>query len=147
MYGENWKHFTHYWQTEKPWHFIFINHCIYANVPFEHYHKKKELDKFELYFLNFSTEQLWLCCFIHFWLKDRVILYCFYTLFQNCCVVLCIVYFVLFYVLFVCKCVLPPGDNPTAVNKYIVSYIIINVILLKHNREKGKKKQQLNTPW
>ena len=27
--------------------------------------------------------------------------------------------FVLFYVLFVCKCVLPPGDNPTAVNKYI----------------------------
>ena len=27
--------------------------------------------------------------------------------------------FVLFYVLFVCKCVLPPGDNPVAVNKYI----------------------------
>ena len=27
--------------------------------------------------------------------------------------------FVLFCVLFVCKCVLPPGDNPTAVNKYI----------------------------
>jgi len=25
--------------------------------------------------------------------------------------------FVLFYVLFVCKYVLPPGDNPTAVNK------------------------------
>ena len=24
--------------------------------------------------------------------------------------------FVLFYVLFVCKCVLPPGDNPIAVN-------------------------------
>jgi hypothetical protein len=30
--------------------------------------------------------------------------------------------FVLFYVLFVCKCVLPPGDNPIAVNKYIISY-------------------------
>jgi len=28
---------------------------------------------------------------------------------------------VLFYVLFVCKCVLPPGDNPIAVNKYIIS--------------------------
>jgi hypothetical protein len=28
--------------------------------------------------------------------------------------------FVLFCVLFVCKCVLPPGDNPTAVNKYII---------------------------
>jgi hypothetical protein len=27
--------------------------------------------------------------------------------------------FVLFCVLFVCKCLLPPGDNPTAVNKYI----------------------------
>jgi len=25
------------------------------------------------------------------------------------------------YVLFVCKCVLPPGDNPIAVNKYIIS--------------------------
>ena len=25
---------------------------------------------------------------------------------------------VLFYVLSVCKCVLPPGDNPTVVNKY-----------------------------
>jgi hypothetical protein len=24
----------------------------------------------------------------------------------------------------VCKCVLPPGDNPTAVNKYIIYYII-----------------------
>jgi len=29
---------------------------------------------------------------------------------------------VLFYVLFVCKCVLPLGDNPIAVNKYIISY-------------------------
>ena len=29
--------------------------------------------------------------------------------------------FVLFYVVFVCKCVLPPGDNPIAVNKYIIS--------------------------
>jgi len=33
--------------------------------------------------------------------------------------------FVLFYVLFVCKCVLSPGDNPIAVNKYIISYHII----------------------
>jgi len=33
-------------------------------------------------------------------------------------VVICVVrlLFVLFYVLFVCKCVLPPGDNPFAVN-------------------------------
>jgi len=26
--------------------------------------------------------------------------------------------------LFVCKCVLPPGDNPIAVNEYIISYRI-----------------------
>jgi hypothetical protein len=37
-------------------------------------------------------------------------------------VVICVIrlLFGLFYVLFVCKCVLPPGDNPTAVNKYII---------------------------
>jgi hypothetical protein len=36
-------------------------------------------------------------------------------------VVICVVrlLFLLFYVLFVCKYVLPPGDNPIAVNKYI----------------------------
>jgi hypothetical protein len=41
-------------------------------------------------------------------------------------VVICVfrLLFVLFYVLFVCKCVLPPGDNPIAVNKYIISYRI-----------------------
>ena len=41
-------------------------------------------------------------------------------------VIICVVrlLFVLFYVLFVCKYVLPPGDNPIAVNKYIISYII-----------------------
>ena len=36
--------------------------------------------------------------------------------------------FVLFYALFVCKCVLPPGDNPIAVNKYII-YHISNALL------------------
>jgi len=45
-------------------------------------------------------------------------------------VVICVVrlLFVLFYVLFVCKCVLPPGDNPIAVNKCII-HIIIKVDL------------------
>jgi hypothetical protein len=46
-----------------------------------------------------------------------------------CCsdVIICVVrlLFVLFYVVLVCKCVQPPGDNPTAVNKYIIIYIII----------------------
>ena len=37
-------------------------------------------------------------------------------------VLLYVLLFLLFYVLFVCKCVLPPGDNPIAVNKYILSY-------------------------
>ena len=42
------------------------------------------------------------------------------TLFVICVVrLLC----VLFCVLFVCKCVLPPGDNPTAVNKCISYHI------------------------
>jgi hypothetical protein len=36
---------------------------------------------------------------------------------------ICVVWllFVLFYELFVCRCVLPPGDNPVAVNEYIIS--------------------------
>ena len=36
---------------------------------------------------------------------------------------ICVVWllFVLFCVLFVCKCVLPPGDNPIAVKKYIIN--------------------------
>jgi hypothetical protein len=53
--------------------------------------------------------------------------------------VICVVLFVIrvvlllivmFYVLFVCKCVLPPGVNPIAVNKYISIYIA----LIKINR-------------
>jgi len=44
------------------------------------------------------------------------------TVFSIICVVPLL--FVLFYVLFVCKCVLPPGDNPIGVNIYhIISYI------------------------
>ena len=36
-------------------------------------------------------------------------------------VVICVILllFVLFYVLFVCKCVLPPSDNPIGINKFI----------------------------
>ena len=49
-------------------------------------------------------------------------------------VVICVVrlLFVLFYVLFVCKCVLPPGDNATAVNKYTISYQILQNIGWKY---------------
>ena len=52
-------------------------------------------------------------------------------------VVICFVrlLFVLFYVLFVCKCVLPPTDNPIAVNKYIISHISLLTLL---NRVKGR---------
>jgi hypothetical protein len=55
-------------------------------------------------------------------------------------VVICVVrlLFVLFYVLFVCKCILPPGDNPFAVSKYIISYIIFEMRcqqnIQKHSR-------------
>jgi hypothetical protein len=37
---------------------------------------------------------------------------------------------VLFYVLFVCDCVLPPGDNPIAVNKMMMMMIIIVIIII-----------------
>ena len=49
-------------------------------------------------------------------------------------VLICVVrlLYVLFYVLFVCKGVLPPGDNPTAVNKYIMSYIVSYHIISYH---------------
>jgi hypothetical protein len=45
-------------------------------------------------------------------------------------VVICVVplLFVLFYVLFVCKCVLPPGDNATAFNKYSISYRTLRLL-------------------
>ena len=44
---------------------------------------------------------------------------------SNTLIVICVVrlLFVLFCVLFVCKCVLPPGDNQIAVNKYIIYHI------------------------
>jgi hypothetical protein len=47
-------------------------------------------------------------------------------------VVICVVHFlfVLFHVLFVCKCVLPPGDNPIAVNKYIYIITCVSWVLL-----------------
>jgi len=51
-------------------------------------------------------------------------------------VVICVVrlLFLLFYVLFVCKCVLPPGDNPIAFNKYIISYHIRDARSTKHTK-------------
>jgi len=43
-------------------------------------------------------------------------------------VVICVrLLFVLFCVLFVCKCVLPPGDNPITVNNYINISISISI--------------------
>jgi len=47
-------------------------------------------------------------------------------------VVICVVplLFVLFYVLFACKCVLPPGDDPISVNKYINTFL--NATIYNH---------------
>jgi hypothetical protein len=55
-------------------------------------------------------------------------------------VVICVVrlLFVLFYVLFVCKCVLPPGDNPIAVNKYII-YLKLYVQLCAPDDERRNR--------
>jgi hypothetical protein len=41
------------------------------------------------------------------------------------CYLRCSLLFALFYVLFGCKCVLPPGDNPIAINKCIISYKMV----------------------
>jgi hypothetical protein len=47
--------------------------------------------------------------------------------------------FVLFCVMFVCKCVLPPGDNPIAVNKYHHHHIILGLVWRsKGNRTLGR---------
>jgi hypothetical protein len=43
------------------------------------------------------------------------------SLYLCCSVVICFV----LYSVFVCKCVLPPGDNPTAVSKYIISLLAV----------------------
>jgi len=50
-------------------------------------------------------------------------------------VVICVVQllFVLFYVLFVCKCVLPSGENPIAVNKYIILYHSISYHIISYH--------------
>jgi hypothetical protein len=44
-------------------------------------------------------------------------------------IVICVVQllFVSSCVLFVCKCILPPGDNPIAINKYIILYIPLSI--------------------
>jgi hypothetical protein len=47
--------------------------------------------------------------------------------------------FVLFYVVFVCKCVLPPGDNPIAVNKYILIYKFLQEPWLQKQTYAGSK--------
>jgi len=41
-------------------------------------------------------------------------------------IVICVV--LLLFVLFVCKCVLPPDNNPTAFNKYIISYRTLRLL-------------------
>jgi hypothetical protein len=50
--------------------------------------------------------------------------------------------FVLFYVVFVCKCVLPPGDNPIAVNKYIISYLYSLFVYIEHSGDESPKDKE-----
>jgi hypothetical protein len=47
-------------------------------------------------------------------------------------VVICVLLllFVLFYVLFVCRCVLPPGENPIEVNKFINIKVFVLLLVL-----------------
>jgi len=54
-------------------------------------------------------------------------------------VVICVVrlLFLLFYVLFVCKCVLPPDDNPVSVNKYVIYCIIYRNMVWENVKERS----------
>jgi hypothetical protein len=82
-------------------------------------------------------------------------------------VIICVVrlLFVLFYVLFVCKCVLPPRDNPIAVNKYVIYhkketfgvtnrilrdielYILKPIKMVLSRGEPGRRKSLLTVTW
>jgi hypothetical protein len=78
------------------------------------------------------------------WARPTFFQICYFVLFFVIHVVLLLI--VMFYVLFLCKCVLPPGVNPTAVDKYInisdwarptlfqiyyfVLFFVIHVVLL-----------------
>jgi hypothetical protein len=55
--------------------------------------------------------------------------------------------FVLFYVVFVCKCVLPPGDNPIAVNKYIINYVLKFTKITQRKRSVSVQATSINTTW
>jgi hypothetical protein len=64
----------------------------------------------------------YLCCSDVIIYVVRMLLFVLFGCYYLCCsdVIICVVQmllFVLFYILSVCKCVLPLGDNPTAVNK------------------------------
>ena len=60
-----------------------------------------------------------------------------------CICVVCLL-FVLFYILFVCKCVLPPGDNPIAVNKYHIYIYICMYISYKSRKLANKLRRELH---
>jgi hypothetical protein len=61
-----------------------------------------------------------LCCYLCCSVVNCVVCCCLYFV-AICVVIICVVLLliVLFYVFFMCKCVLPPGVNPIAVNKCI----------------------------
>ena len=93
------------------------------------------------------------CVSLYIWLYILYasIYFLYYILFLLCLYILTVIYvpfcvfcfIALFYVLFVCRCVLyctvllPPGVNPIAVNKCIISYQNIKqqMYLIKYNNE------------
>jgi hypothetical protein len=47
----------------------------------------------------------------------------------------------------VCKCVLPPGDNTIAVNKYIISFAVLrlrNIEQREWTKDRHMKKREIN---
>jgi len=51
------------------------------------------------------------------------------------------------YVLFVCKCVLPPSDHPTAVNKYIIININVSIYVSDARELPRRKHKTFRTQW
>ena len=70
-----------------------------------------------------------LCCSIV--ICVALLLFALFCCYLCCSVVICVVLllFVFLYVLSVCNCVLPPGDNPTAVHKYIIYHFVLYHII------------------
>jgi hypothetical protein len=88
-----------------------------------------------------------ICVVRLFYLGCSVVLFGLFCCYLCCSVVICVVrlLFVMFCVLFVCKCVLPPGDNPIAVNKYIIILLLSSEDNFGNDKVSPRQVHQIHT--